>query len=589
MSKRASFFAELKRRNVYKVAVAYAVVAWLLVQIATQVFPFFEIPNWAVRLIVLLIVIGFPIALVIAWAFELTPEGLKRTEDVDLAAVPQRPRHRAWIFVVIIAGAMSLGLFFLGRITAPSKQSGVNELSSKSIAVLPFVNMSSDKEQEYFSDGLSEELLNQLAQIPQLRVIARTSSFSFKGKEVDVATIAKALNVANVLEGSVRKSANTLRVTAQLIRASDSSHLWSQTYDRDRADIFKVQDEIAGDVVAALKVRLLPSQELPKAQRTSNPEAYQQYLQGRYYVNRFSVADFDKARAFLERACQLDPKFPLAWAALSQVWSLQTGWSDKLTRAQFSASLARARETADRALQLDPDLPEALTARFSIQFLYDFDWKGGAETIKKAQALAPSDPVILISAAQVAAIFRDYGGAVDLARQAVALDPVNAQVRVYLANALLQARRPAESRAEYERVAELNPSTPWAFGGQGLAYLFDGKNAEALTAVERETSEFSRLVVAAVALWNLDRKSESDAALATLIKDDGDVGAFQIAEVYSGRSDKDQAFAWLERARIQQDAGLAYFPNDPLLDPLRSDPRWAAFQRKMGLADDQLK
>jgi serine/threonine-protein kinase len=584
-----NFFAELKRRNVYKVAVAYAIVGWLLVQVATQVFPFFEIPNWAVRLVVLAIVIGFPIALVFAWAFELTPEGLKRTEDVGLAASPRRPRKHAWIFVVIIAGAMSLGLFFVGRITAPSEQSGANEISSKSIAVLPFVNMSSDKEQDYFSDGLSEELLNQLAQVPQLRVIARTSSFSFKGKEVDVATIARTLNVANVLEGSVRKSANTLRVTAQLVRASDSSHLWSQTYDRDLTDVFKVQDEIAGKVVAALKVTLLPTQELPKAQRTNNPEAYEQFLQGRYYLNRFSVADFDKARVFLERACQLDPKFPLAWAALSQVWAGQTGWSDKLTRIQFAAGLAQARETAERALQLDPDLPEALTARFQIQFLYDYDWKGAAETIRRAQALAPSDPVILISAAQVAVIFRDYAGAVDLARQAVALDPVNAQVRVYLANALMQARRPADSRAEYERVAELNPATPWAFAGRGVAYLFEGKNAEALTAAEHETSEFARLVVSAVALWNLNRKEESDVALATLIKDDADVGAFQIAEVYSGRGDKDQAFAWLDRARRQQDGGLAYFPNDPLLDPLRSDPRWASFQRSMGWADDQLK
>ena len=341
--------------------------------------------------------------------------------------------------------------------------------------MLPFVNMTSDKEQEYFSDGLSEELLNQLAQIPQLRVIARTSSFSFKGKEADVATIAKALNVANVLEGSVRKSATTLRITAQLIRASDSSHLWSQTYDRAITDVFKVQDEISRDVVSALKVKLLPTQELPKAQRTNNPEAYQQYLQGRYYLNRFSIADFDKARTFLERACQLDPEFPLAWAALSQVRNVEAGWSDKLTRAEFSAMVARAREAADRALQLDPDLPEALSARFEIQFGSDFDWKGGAQTIRRAQALAPSDPVILKSAAQVAVIFRDYAGAVDLARQAVALDPVNAQVRVYLANALLQARRPAEARAEYERVAELNPSTPWAFAGQRTGLSFRGK------------------------------------------------------------------------------------------------------------------
>src|SRR5438132_12426625 len=263
-----NFFAELKRRNVYKVAVAYAIVGWLLVQVATQVFPFFEIPNWAVRLVVLAIVIGFPIALVIAWAFELTPEGLKRTEDVDRAAAAQRPRHRAWIFVVIIAGAMSLGLFFLGRITAPSKQSGINEVSSKSIAVLPFVNMSSDKEQDYFSDGLSEELLNQLAQVPQLRVIARTSSFSFKGKEVDVETIARTLNVANVLEGSVRKSANTLRVTAQLVRASDSSHLSSQTYDRNLTAVFKVQDEIQAKLVDALRVKLFTSEVLDQATHT---------------------------------------------------------------------------------------------------------------------------------------------------------------------------------------------------------------------------------------------------------------------------------------------------------------------------------
>ncbi len=487
--------------------------------------------------------------------------------------------------IALLAGA---AFYWLGKKHELSSAPPV-DAATKSIAVLPFVNMSSDKEQEYFSDGLSEELLNQLAQIPQLRVIARTSSFSFKGKEVDVSTIAKALNVANVLEGSVRRSANTLRVTAQLIRASDSSHLWSQTYDRDLTDVFKVQDEIAKDVVAALKVKLLPSQELPKALRTNNPEAYQQYLQGRYYLSRFSIADLEKARGFFERACELDPQFPLAWAGLAQVWAFQSGWSDKLTRAEFSADLERARKAAHRALELNPDLPEALAAQFSIQFLYEFDWKGGAETIRRAQALAPSDPIILISAAQVAAVWGDYAGAVNLARQAVALDPINTQARTYLANAYLQAREPAESRAEYERVAELNPTAAWAFGGRGMAYLVEGKYAEALAAVQQEKSDFARLVVEAAALWNLGRKEESDGALAALIKDDADVGAFQIAEVYSNRGDKDKAFAWLERAHRQQDAGLAYFPNDPLLDPLRSDPRWAAFQRSMGFAQHQLK
>ncbi|MEY2520570.1 MAG: hypothetical protein QOF24_2329 [Verrucomicrobiota bacterium] len=589
-----NFIAELKRRNVVRMAGLYLVGAWLLTQVASTVLPIFGAPDWLPRSIVILLAIGFLPALIFSWVFEMTPQGLKRDEDVapEESIAPQTARRmdRMIIAVLVLAlGYFAIDKFVLGprRARAPNELSA--SVSAQSIAVLPFVNMSSDKEQEYFSDGLSEELLNQLAQIPQLRVIARTSSFSFKGKELDVSTIAKALNVANVLEGSVRRSANTLRVTAQLIRASDSSHLWSQTYDRDGTDIFKVQDEIAADVVAALKVKLLPTQELPKAPRTNNPEAYQQYLQGRYYLNRFSIADFEKARVFLDRATELDPKFPLAWAALSQVWNLQTGWSDKLTRAQFDAGVVRARDAADRALKLDPDLPEALTARFAIQFYFDFDWKGGAETIRRAQTLAPSDPLVLISAAQVAAIFGDYARGVDLARRAVALDPVNAQVRVYLGNALLQARKPAESRTEYQRVAELNPSTPWAYAGGGMVDLFQGKNAEALAAAEHETTEFARLVVSAVALWNLGRKEESDAALATLIKDDADVGAFQIAEVYSGRGDKDNAFLWLDRARRQQDPGIAYYPNDPLLDSLRSDPRWPTFQRSIGLAEDQLK
>src|SRR5437762_8385243 len=215
MSEKPSFFSELKRRNVYKVAVAYAIVGWLLVQVATQVFPFLEIPNWVVRLVIALVMIGFPIALVIAWAFEATPEGIKRTEDVDLAAAARRPGHRAWIVVVIIAGAMSLGLFFLGRMTAPSKQSGANEVSSKSIAVLPFVNMSSDRENEYFVDGLTEEILNRLAQISALRVPGRTSSFAFKGKNTDLRQIGTELGVAHVLEGSVRKSGEHLRIRSE--------------------------------------------------------------------------------------------------------------------------------------------------------------------------------------------------------------------------------------------------------------------------------------------------------------------------------------------------------------------------------------
>ena len=587
---RPNFFAELKRRKVFKVGAAYLVVAWLVVQAASIGFPAFDAPPWVLRIFILIALLGFPITVVMAWAFDVTPEGVKLDSDKSGG---KRLFAAAALLIVLALGWYFYGQpsFRKGDVTTPV--SVRKSAEANSVAVLPFENLSRDKDNEYFSDGISEELLTVLQKIPGLHVAARASAFSFKDKNVTAQEIGQKLGVANLVEGSVRKSGNTVRIAARLSRAATGEQLWSESYTRDLKDVFAVQSEIAQTIVTQLRGKLggAVAERVRATVRggTTNPEAYEQFLQGRYYMNRFSIADFDKARVFLERACQLDPKFPLAWAALSQVVALQTGWSDKLTRAQFSAGLVRARETAERALQLDPDLPEALTARFQIQFLYDYDWKGGAETIKRAQALAPSDPVILTSAAQVAVIFHDYAGSVNLARQAVTLDPVNAQVRVYLANALMQARQPAESRAEYERVAELNPSTPWAFAGQGVADLFEGKNAEALTVAERETSEFARFVVRAVALWNLDRKEESEAALATLIKDDGDVGAFQIAEVYSGRGDKDEAFAWLERARRQQDGGLAYFPHDPLLDPLRSDPRWAAFERAMGWAEDQLK
>ena len=315
-----NFFAELKRRNVYKVAVAYIVAGWALSQGVAQVFPVFDVPILVIRLIVLLIVIGLPVALLLAWMFEITPQGIKRTATADAMPATTQKKKQGWIYVVVIGVLLSIGLFFLGRYTAGDRIPPRNEATTaaaKSIAVLPFVNLSSDKEQDYFSDGLSEELLNQLAQIPQLRVIARTSSFSFKGKEVDVATIAKALNVANVLEGSVRKSANTLRITAQLVRASDSSNLWSQTYDRQMTDVFKVQDEIAGDVVAALKVKLLPMQQLPQTQRTANPEAYEHYLLGMDISRRDRLEASQQAAVEFQKAITLDPGYANAYALLA--------------------------------------------------------------------------------------------------------------------------------------------------------------------------------------------------------------------------------------------------------------------------------
>src|SRR5437660_1467441 len=317
------FFTELKRRNVYKVAVAYAVVAWLLIQVATQVFPFFEVPNWAVRLVVLLIIIGFPIALVIAWAFELTPEGLKRTEVADAAPAP-RSRSRAWIYVVLIAGALSAGLFFLGRFTASPKQSVSTEASTKSIAVLPFDNLSRDPDNAYFASGIQDEIITRLAKIADLKVISRTSTQQYQSEPGNLSEIAKQLGVANVLEGSVQKVADQVRVNVQLIQAASDSHLWADTYDRKLIDIFGVESEIAKAIAEQLQAKLTGREQQALAVKpTNNAEAYDAYLRGLAFDARGGISFVNEQRAagFYERSVQLDPAFALAWGRLSRAES----------------------------------------------------------------------------------------------------------------------------------------------------------------------------------------------------------------------------------------------------------------------------
>src|SRR6184192_299921 len=281
MSER-NFFSELKRRNVYKVGVAYAIVAWLLMQVASQIFPFFEIPNWVVRLVILLLVIGFPIALIIAWGFEVTSEGIKRTETADAAGL--RSHGGAWIYVVLIGAALSVGLFFVGRYTAGNATRQVSEVTTaipeKSIAVLPLINESGDPKDEYFSDGLSEELIAALAQISGLKVIGRSSSFRFKDRKEEPKTIGEKLGVSTLLEGTVRKQGDKVRIVAELINAADGTELWSRIFDRELKDIFAVQAEIAKAVAASLKVTLLGSDEQSTNSATKSTEAHNDYLQG---------------------------------------------------------------------------------------------------------------------------------------------------------------------------------------------------------------------------------------------------------------------------------------------------------------------
>jgi TolB-like protein len=353
-----NFFAELKRRNVYKVAVAYAIVGWLLVQIATQVFPFLEIPNWVVRLVIVLVAAGFPIALVIAWAFELTPEGIKRTEDVDLPG-GSSSNNRIWIYVAVIGAAFSVGLFFIGRYTAPRTSSAEREppppavagsAPQKSIAVLPLLNESGDPRDEYFSDGLSEELIAALAQIRELKVIGRSSSFRFKERKEESKTIGEKLGVATLLEGTVRKQGDRVRIVAELISAADGIELWTRTFDRELKDIFAVQQEIAAAVASSLKTTLLGSEQGSSANpATKNTEAHNAYLQGHYYFQRRNLEDYRKAVGHYDEAIRLDPDYALAYAERSEAWTL----IGDLT-GEGKTAWPKARNDAEKAVAIAP-------------------------------------------------------------------------------------------------------------------------------------------------------------------------------------------------------------------------------------------
>src|SRR6478609_960282 len=314
-----SFFAELKRRNVYKVAVAYAVVAWLLIQAASILFPTFEAPGWVMKVFFAVVVAGFPIALILAWAFELTPEGLKRTEFAD--ELPRKSGgRRVWIYVVIIAGAISVSLFFLGRYTAsPGVGARQTESFEKSIAVLPFENLSDDKANAYFATGIQDEIMTRLAKIADLKVISRTSTQQYQSQPGNLSQIAKELGVVHVLEGSVQKVGEQVRVNVQLIRADHDSHLWAETYDRKLTDIFGVESDIAKSVADALKAKLTGSEQTEMSKRpTENSEAYELYLKGRFFWNKRTGDDLKTAADYFQRAIEVDPKFAVAYAGLAQ-------------------------------------------------------------------------------------------------------------------------------------------------------------------------------------------------------------------------------------------------------------------------------
>src|SRR5438552_2709728 len=477
-----------------------------------------------------------------------------------------------------------------------------NTPDQKSVAVLPFVNLSDDKGSEYFSDGVSEELLTVLQKIPGMHVAARTSAFSFKGKNATAQEIGQKLGVAYLVDGSVRKSGDAVRIAARLARADSGQELWSENCTRNLRDVVAVQSELAETIVAQVRGQLTGSAagsadkekiqaEVQAAEKggTKNVDAHQLYLQGRFYENRHSDKSTREALAAYQHAVELDPRFARAWAGVARTHTWIAGFATEGGQKAFDAHLASARDAVARALAIEPDLPDALYARAWIETNFDFNWSAATQTVSKAMALAPADPNVLIAAANLETALGNTDRAIEIYGKAVELDPVNAQSRSFLAFGLANTKRFADARAEYARVIELNSSAPWAHAGLGLGYLLENKFEEAATAAQADAGDWCRLLIVSCARWGQKRVAESDAALAELTKNDSETAAYQIAEVYAYRGDKDKAFEWLERARRQRDPGLGNLRRDPLVENLHSDPRWNAFLRTMGLADDQLK
>jgi TolB-like protein/class 3 adenylate cyclase len=468
---------------------------------------------------------------------------------------------------------------------------------ANSVAVLPFTNMSDDKGAEYFSDGISEELLTVLQKISGLHVAARTSSFSFKDKNMTAQEIGQKLDVANLVEGSVRKVGPSVRISARLTRADNGDQLWSENYTRDLKDIFAVQTELAETIVRQLRAQLggsaadpAISQQVQAAEKggTKNPAAQEQYLQARFYGNRGSEKDMVKGLAAANEAVRLDPDFAKAWGEVAWGHLFFSGFSSGISRAAFEDHIAQARAAIARALALEPNLPAALGARSNIESNYEYNWNKAEETLKQALKAAPQDAYVITGLAFVSSAKGHLEQAIALARQAIVLDPVSATAHSGLGFFLQRTDQFAGADAEFAKAAEISPDAPWTHAGPASTLLFQGKFDEALARTQGEKADYARLVVTASAQWSLNHVTESNAALEQLSKL-ADVAAYQIAEVYAYRGEADKAFQWLERARLQRDPGVSIIRSDLALIKLRSDSRWQRYLHSIGLADDQLR
>ena len=578
-----NFFAELKRRNVFRAAAFYAASSWLLVQIATQVFPFFHIAEWVVRWIVVAAVIGFPFALVLSWFYEWTPKGLQLESEISPNESVIRQTGKKldkWIIaILVLAVVLLLANQFVWHKDAPEGAT----IADRSIAVLPLANEGGAKDEQYFSDGLSEDLITALSQFAGLKVIGRNSSFQFRDSKDDSKTIGAKLGVAHLLEGSVRRAADAVRISAELVNAADGTTLWSQHYDRPYKDLFKLQDDITTAVANALKTKLLNTSDAA-AQSDRPPSgslpAYNAFLQGQFHSQPNTEADYRKAIDSYQAAVSLDPRYARAYAAMGYA---QTFYGDYFSGAQAQQIFAMARTSINTALTLNPNLAVAHGAHALLLAFADLDFAGAKTEFERAVQLAPNDLNLVASLAQMRAAFGNPEAAVEPIRQSLVTDPRNAGWYGLLAADLTASGRLDEAEQATREQIALESTEQGPKGRLCAIEVLRGNAAAALETAEQITPGKSRDLALARALQIGSDPAAASAALKTLIDRYANTDAYLIAGIYALRKDPDSMFTWLDRAWANRENNVCIVYYDAFILPYKSDPRFAAFCRKIGL------
>lgn len=593
----ASVFRELQRRNVARAAIAYVAASWLVVQVIETVRPAFGYSPFAIRVLIILLAIGFLPAMVFAWVFEITPDGLRRERDIGNSGAKARYSGKTLDRAIMVALALAVGVFAVDKfVLDPARDAAretivaeqarsdavVDAFGTRSIAVLPFLNMSADPAQEYFSDGITEEILNLLARVRELRVISRSSSFSFKNQDIDIPAVARQLDVAHVLEGSVRKAGERVRITAQLIEARTDTQLWSETYDRTVEDVFDTQADIAEQVVAQLKVELLRGNSLRV--RHTDPKAYAAHLRARYVRRQNTGAAFENAIELYQEALAIDPDYPPAWEGLAEAYVYQALYGFRPIDEAFTL----AREGINNALAIDPQFGAGVAGLGWIAVFYEQDTAAAARYFKRAYELDPTDLEIISGVAFLAESIGQVDTAIAFREYAVSRDPMGPVGHVELAYSYIIAGRYEDAIENARDGLALQPDHLGARTMLGLAMTLNGDVSAGLAEIEQEPSEVSRLDGLALAHAIRGDLAESRTYLQMLVDNHADEAAFNIAGVYAMHGDNDAAFEWLDKARLNRDPGLSLIAVRIWLRNMRDDPRWQPFLASLGKSDEQL-